>query len=165
MGIQNYTTTVNNTNIPQNPLSSPQSILAYNMRSRGATHNQLSNCIANNPYVFYRSETTPTGLGVNAAGANGPADFASDIPASLSSFMIFNNYEKIDEEIDVGNGISLNSAGSMLAVKFSEDINTNASAAKAKAIIGDVGSTYTMYLLMKYGKALVFADGTVQVRG
>ena len=36
--------------------------------------------------------------------------------------MIYNNYEKIHEEaIDVGNGISLSSAGSMLSVKYTED--------------------------------------------
>ena len=157
LGIQNYTTTVNNNNIPQNPLSTASSILAYNMRSRGAIHNQLSNCIANNPYVFGKAETIATVANQN------PAAYAADIPASLTSFMIYNNYQKIHEDIDVGNGISLNTAGSMLTVKYSEDTGTPATD-KATAIIG-AGGNYNLYMVMCYGKALIFADGTIQVKG
>lgn len=157
LGIQNYTTTVNNNNIPQNPLSTASSILAYNMRSRGAIHNQLSNCIANNPYVFGKAETIATAV------SQDPLVYAADIPASLTSFMIFNNYQKIHEDIDVGNGISLSTAGSMLTVKYSEDSGPIATA-KANAIIG-AGGNYNIYMVMCYGKALIFADGTVQVKG
>ena len=157
MGIQNFTTTVNNTNIPQNPLSSASSILAYNMRSRGAIHNQLSNCIANDPYVFGRCE------GVSPANTvQNPAVWYADIPSSLSSFMIYNNYQKIHEDIDVGNGISLSTAGSMLSVKYSED---NSAIATAKATKYLNGSSYSLYMVMCYGKALIFADGTIQVKG
>ena len=157
LGIQNYTTTVNNNNIPQNPLSTASSILAYNMRSRGAIHNQLSNCIANNPYVFGKAETIPT------ASIQEPTAWAGDIPASLTSFMIYNNYQKIHEDIDVGNGISLSTAGSMLTVKYSEDSGT-AATDKATAIIG-AGGNYNLYMVMCYGKALIFADGTIQIKG
>ena len=157
LGIQNYTTTVNNNNIPQNPLSTASSILAYNMRSRGAIRNQLSNCIANNAYVFGKAETIAT------AGSQNPAVWAGDIPASLTSFMIYNNYQKIHEDIDVGNGISLSTAGSMLTVKYSEDSGAVATA-KANAIIG-AGGNYNLYMVMCYGKALIFADGTIQIKG
>jgi hypothetical protein len=141
----------------------PQSILAYNMRSRGAIHNQLSNCVANNPYVFYRAETAPSGYGADAAHAVGPLVIAADIPASITSFMIFNNFEKIHEDIQVANGVSLASAGSMLSIKFTEDTANAASTAKAAAILGTGG--YTMYAVMTYGKTLVFANGGIQVLG
>lgn len=153
MGLQNYQTTINNTNFPPNAISSPQGFIAYSARSRGAVHNQLSNTVANNPYVAYRAECLPTGAGAD-----------TDIPAAITSFVVYNNYEKIHEDIDVGNGISLNSAGSMLTVKYVEDSGVPA-AAKAASIIGAAGDTYTLYLLMTYGKALVFADGAIQVRG
>lgn len=159
-GIQNYTTTVNNTNIPQNPLSSASSILAYNMRSRGAIHNQLSNCIANNPYVFGRAEVVAP-----AVTAQARATWSGDIPSSLTSFMIYNNYEKIHEEaIDVGNGISLSSAGSMLSVKYTEDAGA-ASVAKAVDYLGGANGSYSLYMVMQYGKAIIFSDGTIQVKG
>ena len=156
-GIGNWVSTINNTNIPSNPLSSPNAILAYNMRSRSAIHNQLSNCIANHPYVFGKAETVPTAIGINTTT---PAMYLANVPTALTSFMIFNNYEKIhDEEIDVGNGVSLSSAGSMIAVRYNEDQGAGADAKN-----GEFGA-YTMYLLLTYGKALIFADGTVQVRG
>ena len=158
MGIQNFTTTVNNTNIPQNPLSSATSILAYNMRSRGAIHNQLSNCIANDPYVFGRCEV----ISPNTTQRT-PGIWYADTPSSLSSFMIYNNYQKIHEDIDVGNGISLSTAGSMLSVKYTEDNNAIATA-KAIKYLG-VGGSYSLYMVMCYGKALIFADGTIQVKG
>ena len=156
-GIQNYVTTINNTNIPQNPISSPQAILAYNMRSRASIHNQLSNCLANHPYVYSKAETVPTALGIQTTTED---MYLANVPTALTSFMIFNNYEKVhDEQIDVGNGVSLNSAGSMISVKYAEDSGAGASAKN-----GEFGD-YTMYLLMTYGKAIIFADGTIQVRG
>jgi hypothetical protein len=156
-GIGNWVSTINNTNIPSNPLSSPNAILAYNMRSRSAIHNQLSNCIANHPYVFGKAETVPTAIGINTIT---PAMYLANVPTALTSFMIFNNYEKIhDEEIDVGNGVSLASAGSMIAVRYNEDQGAGADAKNVEF------GAYTMYLLLTYGKALIFADGTVQVRG
>lgn len=169
LGIQNFTCTINNTNMPPNPLSAPQSILAYNMRSRGAIHNQLSNCVANNPYVFYRAETIPTPSLAPAAGAPsvGPDTLLLDLPASITSFMIYNNFEKIHEDIQVANGVSLASAGSMLTVKFTEDVNVgpdNIAAKKAAAILGPA-LTYNMYAVMTYGKTLVFANGGIQVLG
>jgi hypothetical protein len=165
LGIQNFTCTINNTNMPPNPLMAPQSILAYNMRSRGALHNQLSNCVANNPYVFYRAETAPSGYGDTAATAVGPLVINADIPASITSFMIFNNFEKIHEDIQVANGVSLASAGSMLSIKFTEDSGPagGSAALKATAILGTGG--YTMYAVMTYGKTLVFANGGIQVLG
>ena len=156
-GIQNYVTTINNTNIPSNPISSPNALLAYNMRSRSAIHNQLSNCIANHPYVFGKAETVATAIGNNTVTA---ATYLANVPTALTSFMIYNNYEKIhDEEIDVGNGVSLASAGSMISIRYNEDQGAGA-AAKATEF-----GPYTMYLLMTYGKALILSEGTIQVRG
>ena len=122
------------------------------MRSRGALNNQLSNCIANNPYVFNRAECVPT--------AAAPAE--TDIVASVTGFMIYNNYEKIHEDIDVGNGISLSAAGSTLTVKYNED-NSAVGTAKAAKIIP--ANNYSLHMVMEYGKALIFADGNIDVRG
>jgi hypothetical protein len=155
LGIQNYLTTINNNNIPANPLSSPQAILNYNMKNRSSLGNQLSNCIANNPFVFYRSECISDG-GV-----------ATDVPSAICSFMIYNNYEKINEDIDVGNGLSLNTAGSCLVMKYSEDSGpgvADEATLKSSALLGAT-KTYTMYMLMTYGKALVLADGAIAIRG
>ena len=73
--------------------------------------------------------------------------------------------KEIHEDIDVGNGISLQSAGSMISVKYNEDQGDGASAAGSKFGAPSFGPTYTMYMLMRYGKALIFADGAIQVRG
>ena len=165
-GIQNYVTTINNTNIPQNPLSTQSSMLAYNMRSRASIHNQLSNCVANNMYVFGKSETVASAITNNVAATDetGLVRYNANVPSSLASFMIYNNYEKIhDEQIDVGNGISLSSAGSMISVKYNEDSGPVATAKNGNGVAQF--DAYTLYLLLQYGKALVFADGTIQVRG
>ena len=164
-GIQNYVTTINNTNMPQNPLSTQSSILAYNMRSRASIHNQLSNCVANNMYVFGKAETVASALVANVAtDASGLVLYEANVPSTLTSFMIYNNYEKIhDEQIDVGNGISLSSAGSMISVKYNEDSGAGAVAKNGGGVAQF--DNYTLYLLLQYGKALVFADGTIQVRG
>jgi len=160
-GIQGYTTTINNSNLPQNPLNTQNAMLAFNMRSRSSTNNQLSNCLANNSYVFGKCETVATPL-TNAAAGNITANYTSIAPAGLCSFMIYNNYEKIHEDIDVGNGLNLQSSGSMLSVKYLEDQGGAGDPAGLKA--AQFGP-YTLYLLMRYGKALVFADGAIQVRG
>ena len=77
--------------------------------------------------------------------------------------MIYNNYQKIHEDIDVGNGISLSTAGSMLSVKYTED-NSAIATAKAGKYFKALGS-YSLYMVMCYGKALIFADGTIQIKG
>jgi hypothetical protein len=51
----------------------------------------------------------------------------------------------------------------MLTVKYSEDSGAVATA-KANAIIG-AGGNYNLYMVMCYGKALIFADGTIQIKG
>ena len=151
LGCTNFSVKINNSLTPQAPLVSPQAILTYNMKNRASLNNQLSNCIANNPFVFYRAECIPT-----AAGA-----VAADIPAALTSFMIYNNFERIFEEIDVGNGVSLANAGSQITVQYTDD---PAAAAKATVLLGGP-ATYTSYMVMTYGKAIIFADGTTQIRG
>lgn len=113
--------------------------------------------------MFGKCETVATPLTNAAVQTN--ATYTSNIPAGLTSFMIYNNYEKIHEDIDVGNGISLQSAGSMISVKYNEDQGDGASAAGSKFSASSFGPTYTMYMLMRYGKALIFADGAIQVRG
>lgn len=152
LGCTNFSVKINNTLTPQTPLVSPQAILTYNMKNRASLNNQLSNCIANNPYVFYRAECIPTVAGATAA----------DIPASLTSFMIYNNFEKIFEEIDVGNGVSLANAGSQITVQYTDD---SFSKFKADKLLGGAGNNYTSYMVMTYGKAIIFADGTTQIRG
>jgi hypothetical protein len=47
----------------------------------------------------------------------------------------------------------------MIAVRYNEDQGAGADAKNVEF------GAYTMYLLLTYGKALIFADGTVQVRG
>jgi hypothetical protein len=151
LGCTNFTVKINNSLTPQAPLVSPQAILTYNMKNRASLNNQLSNCIANNPFVFYRAECIPTA----------PNATAADIPAALTSFMIYNNFERIFEEIDVGNGVSLANAGSQITVQYTDD---PAAAAKATVLLG-APATYTSYMVMTYGKAIIFADGTTQIRG
>lgn len=152
LGCTNFSVKINNTLTPQAPLVSPQAILTYNMKNRASLNNQLSNCISNNPYVFYRAECIPT-----AAAAT-----ATDIPAGLTSFMIYNNFERIFEEIDVGNGVSLANAGSQITVQYTDDAFA---APKATILLGGANATYTSYMVMTYGKAIIFADGTTQIRG
>jgi hypothetical protein len=155
-GITGYVSNVNNTNIPANPLNSLQAMLTFNMRCRASIGNQLSNCIANNRFIFGAAETIPTA----------PAAVAGDI-APICGFMIYNNYQKInDEEIDVGNGLSLASAGSMLNIKYMEDIGGVGSPAalRAAALLGPSNS-YNLYVLMQYGKALIMSEGTIQIKG
>ena len=160
LGCTNFTVKINNNLTPQTPLVSPQAILTYNMKNRASLNNQLSNCIANNPYVFYRSECIVPVGGADEKG----------IPASICSFMIYNNFERIFEEIDVGNGVSLANAGSQITVQYTDDQSpTNLTKAKAllngdATFVGAIGS-YTSYMLMTYGKAIIFADGTTQIRG
>ena len=79
-------------------------------------------------------------------------------------------FERIFEEIDVGNGVSLANAGSQITVQYTDDQSpTNLTKAKGllngdSTFAGAIGS-YTSYMLMTYGKAIIFADGTTQIRG
>ena len=44
-------------------------------------------------------------------------------------------------------------------------ITTTLAKAKADILLGGAGKNYTSYMVMTYGKAIIFANGTTQIRG
>ena len=155
LGIQQFQTMLNNQNVPPNPLSSATDIMLYNNRGRGVIGNELSQFVANSPFVAGRAECSLT------AGAG--------IPTCLTAFMIYNNYEKIINENPniLKNGVDLKSGSSTITIKWtdnSDGASASAAACVAPAIGGATGN-YTAYAQCAYQRLLTISNGQVDIVG
>jgi hypothetical protein len=165
LGITNFSMLANNTNIPNNPLNSFTDMIAYSQRSRGTLDNPLAQFLANNMWVSGYSESAPT---QNAGGGNDGA--GTDIPACLTSFLLYFNLEKIlNEPVEVvANGLDLKSGSSTLTLKWNEFTNDNvlnpASTIKYNNLLG-ADRQYTVYCQMTFARAILLNNGQVKQLG
>jgi hypothetical protein len=158
LGLNNYSVTINNKQHPPTPLSSATDICLYNNRSRNVISNQLCNLVANNPYVFGRSEVGVTPM---------PGS-ANDFVPSVTAFMIYSNFEKILSENNqiIRNGADLKSGSSVITIKFStnDDSSTTSPFTKIlKSVLGSSNGSYTQYALLEFQRLFRIANGRVEV--
>jgi hypothetical protein len=162
LGIQNFQCMVNNINYPPNPLSNCTDIVLYNNRGRGVINNQLSQFVANNPYVLGRSECAVTGN-----PSTGVASTADDPSTCVTAFMIYNNFERILNENPqlLKNGVDLKSGTSSVTITWNEN-NDNANQAPiVKGALGSANGQYNGYALCTYQRLFQIARGKVDIIG
>ena len=155
LGISQFQCNINNMNVPPNPLTNATDIVLYNNRSRGVINNQLSQFVANNPYILGRAEGETT-----LANA--------DTATCLTAFMIYNNFEKIINENPqlLKNGADLKSGTSTITIYWCDNSDGGAVAQSiVKGALGDVKGTYTAYACCEFQRLFSIQNGKVQVIG
>ena len=154
LGIQSFQCMVNNVNYPANPLSNCTDIVLYNNRGRGVINNQLAQFVANNPYVLGRAECQVAG------SVNDPA-------TAVTSFMIYNNFERILNENPqlLKNGVDLKSGTSSVTIKWNENNDAANQSNIVKGALGSANGQYSAYALCTYQRLFQIARGKVDIIG
>lgn len=162
LGIQNFQCMVNNVNYPANPLSNCTDIVLYNNRGRGVINNQLSQFVANNPFVLGRAECQVTGNPSNGSGS-----VQTDPATAVTAFMIYNNFERILNENPqlLKNGVDLKSGTSSVTIKWNENNDSANQANIVKGALGSANGQYSAYALCTYQRLFQIARGKVEIIG
>jgi len=162
LGVQSFQCMVNNVNYPPNPLSNCTDIVLYNNRGRGVINNQLSQFVANNPYVLGRAECNVTGTPSTGAGAVG-----TDPATCVTAFMIYNNFERILNENPqlLKNGVDLKSGTSSVTINWNENNDPATQGPIVKGALGSANGQYTAYALCTYQRLFSISRGKCDIVG